>query len=381
MFTTGSKLFIGATALALVGTIIFAVTFGGEPGWLGTVGLVGATLGLAAMCAINFFTRDGNTSSLTPDVTRTAASAQPAPQRSGAPALLAASAGLLAVGASTEPAFFKGGVIGVLLAGGAWLVQSWADRASGDRRFNAMVGERTVEPFRLPLAVVVVMGVIVYSFSRIMLWVDKAGGPVVFGVLGALVLTAGYLLVSRPSLKKGVVTGVAVLAGLGLVSTGAVMAIDGQRPIEVHPTTASDPAVCAEAEADAHVDKRAPSDVYIHASQSARVEVKDGKIAVFSQGLRGPRADVTFALGGYYNVLFLNHDTVPRRFVINMGKFTTTENGVDVVNEPKLCTTLVEPGKQVVKTLRFAVPSFASAAPYTITVPGIPDQALTVIVP
>lgn len=381
MFTTGSKLFLGATTLAVVATVVVAATQGGEPGWLGTIGLVGAAVALAALCAVNFYTHDGNTSSMEPDVTTTAAAAQPATQRSGAPLLVAVGAGLLAIGAVTRPAFFKGGIIALLLAGGVWLVHSWADRASGDRRYNAFVGERTLEPFKLPLLVVVLMGVLVYSFSRVMLWIDKSGGPVVFGVIGALLVVGGFLVASRPKLSTGLITGIGAIAALGLVSAGAVMAIDGQRHIEKHATTALEPAVCGEAEADSHVDKRPPGDVFIHASQSARVEVKDGKIAVYSQGLQGPRPDVTFALGGNYNILFLNRDSVPRRFTINMGKFTTTENGVEKVSEPKLCTTIVEPGKQAVKTVRFAVPSAASEAPFTITVPGIDDQAITVFVP
>ena len=44
MFTTGSKLFLGATGLALASLLVFGATHGGEPGWLGTVVLVGALL-------------------------------------------------------------------------------------------------------------------------------------------------------------------------------------------------------------------------------------------------------------------------------------------------------------------------------------------------
>ncbi len=57
MFTTGSKLFLGATGLALASLLVFGATHGGEPGWLGTVVLIGALLALAALTAVNFFTR------------------------------------------------------------------------------------------------------------------------------------------------------------------------------------------------------------------------------------------------------------------------------------------------------------------------------------
>ncbi len=381
MFTTGSKLFLGATALALVATLVFGASHGGEPGYLGTITLIGALLALAALTAINFFTRDGNTPSMEQDITRTAAAAARAPRRSVAPVLAAVGVALLAIGAETRPAFFKGGVLVLLVAAAEWLVTAWGERASGDATYNAAVSSRMLQPFQFPLVAAAGLGLVIYSFSRVMLWINKSGAPVIFGVLGALVLVGGYLLASRPDVKTSMITGIAAIATLGLVSAGAVMAIDGQRTIEKHPTPASDPAVCTESTKDAHVDKRAPGSVASISSPTAIVVVKDGKLAVYSQGLRGARADVTIIRGATNNLLFRNDDHVARRFTLNLGTFTDSSSGTPVTKKPQACTTLIEPGGEVWKTFRLTQPSAASATPYTITVPGISDQVLTMVVP
>lgn len=381
MFTTGSKLFLGATGLALASLLVFGATHGGEPGWLGTVVLIGALLALAALTAVNFFTRDGNTSSMAPDITHTAAAAQAPVRRSVAPILAAIGAGVTAIGAETRPWFFKLGIIVLLAAAAEWLVTAWSDRASSDASFNQAVSSRLLQPLQFPIVAAVGLGVIVFSFSRIMLWVDKSGGPVVFGILGALVLLGGYLVASKPHLQRGAITGVAAIAALGLVSTGAVMALDGQREIHKHPTTADEPAVCDEAGKNPEVDKRAPGDVMSISSPSAIVVVQDGKLAVYSQGLRGARPDVTLIAGQQNNIIFRNQDSEPRRFTLNLGTFTDSSSGTAVTTSPKECTTLIEPGGEVLKTIRYTRPSSTSQTPYTITVPGIADQAITVLVP
>ena len=57
MFTTGSKLLIGSSVLALVATLLFGILDGGL---LGSVGLISATVALSVLAGINVFTRDAN---------------------------------------------------------------------------------------------------------------------------------------------------------------------------------------------------------------------------------------------------------------------------------------------------------------------------------
>ncbi|HQV57316.1 MAG TPA: hypothetical protein PKV27_04830, partial [Ilumatobacteraceae bacterium] len=376
--TTGSKLFLGASALSLVGAVVLGFTVGGQGA---IIALIAATVVFAGLAALNFFINDGNVSSMEPNATvRAAANTAPA-ARSVWPLLLALGIGLLVIGADTRPMLTLLGLVVIAFAGLQWMMQSWSERATADPAYNAKVRSNLLAPLEFPVLAAAGVAAVVYSFSRILLWVDKAGGLVVFALLATLILVGGYLIASKPNLKRGLITGIGAIVGLGLISTGAVMAIDGQRKIEHHPTPSAEPAVCSEEGKDAHVDKRAPQDVSIKSSLAAHVVLKDGKLAAYSQGLRGARPDLTFARGAFSNVLFKNEDSAARRFTVNMGQFVDSTSGTDVVTKPVSCTTLVEPGGQYFLSLKFEKPSFASAAPYTITVPGIEDQAITVYVP
>lgn len=381
MFTTGSKFFLGASAVALVSTVVYGITQGGDNTKLGTITLIGGLVAVAFLAGINFFTRDGNQSSMEQGIAETGSAAARPARNSIWPLVAVLGLGLVVVGAETRPWVFIIGIAAVLAAAVEWVVTAWADRATASTQFNADLRKRVLGPLEFPMLAAAGLGAAAYSFSRIMLWIDKGGGPLVFGLLAAGVLAGGAIIASRPSLRKGLVTGIAGILGLGLISTGAVMAIDGQRTIEKHPTTASEPAVCDEAEADAHVDKRAPGDIGMISSPAAIVVARDGKLAVFSQGLRGARSDVTLTAGTVNNIIFRNYDAEPRRFTMNLGKFVDNSSDPPAITTPKSCTTTIEQGKEALLTVRFTKPSSVSQEPYTITSPGLEGQAIEVIVP
>ena len=78
MFTTGSKLFLGATVLSLVGAIVFGVTTGGDTYWTARSGSSVATVVFGFLAGINFFIRDGNVAG---DAARRRAPRRPPPSR------------------------------------------------------------------------------------------------------------------------------------------------------------------------------------------------------------------------------------------------------------------------------------------------------------
>lgn len=377
MFTTGSKLFLGATVLSLIGAIVVGSTVGGQ----GTIiALIVTTIIFAFLAGINLFIRDGNVSSMEPDATVTAAANTVAPRGNIWPLLAAIGLGVVILGYDTRPMIVVVGILLLLIASLEWVMQGWAERASADPAYNARIRRGVLGPLEYPLLAAIGAVAIVYSFSRIMLFIDKAGGPVVFVIAAALIVLAGYLIASKPSIKKGTITAVAAIVGLGLVSTGAVMAIDGQRSIEHHATPHSEPDVCNEPGKDDHVDKRAPQDVTIKASLAGHVVLQDGKLAAFSQGLRGARPDITLTKGTVNNILFVNEDSQPRRFKVNMGEFVDS-TGKTPTETPVKCTTLVPVNGKVMLSLKFDRPSAASQANYTIVAVGVEDQAITVLVP
>jgi hypothetical protein len=387
MFTTGSKLFLGATVLSIVAAVVFGASKGGSAGWLGAVGLLSASLVFAFLFGVNYYAHDGNVSAMSDNATTDSAAAQPPVGRSMWPALAALAVGAIAVGAQSKPIVFKAGVVLLLAAAVEWMVQGWSERASADPVYNAGLRKRMLHPLEFPLLAAGGLAAIIYSFSRIMLWIDKSGGPVVFIIAGALVLFGGFLFASRPSLKKGLITGVCAIGALGVVSTGAVMAVDGQRTIEIHPTTRTDNgAACALAEkgtgTEAEVDVKGSQAVASKAGIGITLVLENGKLTAHEQAVPGNQDPVTISRGNIVNVIFKNHDPQDRRLTVNMGEFEQDINGTKVKQHPKVCTTLVrhDDGSQFLSFV-LPKPSIASTQPYAFTVPGVEGAEVKIVVP
>jgi hypothetical protein len=274
----------------------------------------------------------------------------------------------------------------VLAAAVEWMVHGWSERASADPEYNAGLRRRMLHPLEFPVLAAAGLAAVIYSFSRVMLWIDKSGGPVVFVVIGAIVLFGGFVLASKPSLKKGVVAGVCTVGALGLVSTGAVMAVDGQRTIEAHPTTSTDNgAVCTQAEEgpgdQAEVDEKGSQAVAAKASVGLIVELKNGQLTAHQADIAQPQNPVTISRGNIVNLIFKNHDPDKHRLTVNMGEFEQDVNGTIVKQRPKVCTTLVrEDGSQFL-TFVLSKPSVASSQPYSLTVPGVESAEVQIVVP
>lgn len=380
MFTTGSKLFIGATTVALAGAIVFGVFMGGDTGRTATIGLISCAIALAFLMGINFYVRDSNVGSLQSDATVSSSAALPAPGASMWPAIGAVGLGLIVLGLVTEPVVFKGGIVVVLAATVEWMVQGWSERASGDAEYNASIRKRILHPLEFPVLGAVGLAVVIYSFSRIMLFLSKEAGPAVFAILAALVLVGGFLFASRASLKKSVVVGVCTVAGLGLVSTGAVMAIDGQREIEEHSIIEKDPAVCSSNE-ESEVDHKASQTVAAKSNVAATVVFKDGRLYAQVIGIEGTQDSITLPHGNPSNIVFRNLSDETVRLTANLGSFEKDVNGTKVTEKPVTCTALVEPDGKQFMTLLFPKSSAWSAEPYTLEVPGVEGASIEVVVP
>jgi hypothetical protein len=386
MFSTGSKLFLGATTISLIATLAFGIFTSGDTYWTSMIGLVSVTTALVFLTAINFFVRDSNVGSMQPDATTSSAAAQETPGNSMWPAVSALGAGLLVVGLITEPIVFKAGVVALLCALVEWMVHAWSERASGDRIYNAGVRKRMLHPLEFPVLGAAGLAIIVYSFSRIMLFVSKEAGPAIFGIMAALVLVGGFLFATQATLKKSVTTGVCAIAALGLVSTGAVMAIDGERTMHDHPTVFSDPEVCA-SNAETEVDDRASQSLAAKSNVAATVFYDEGTLYAEVIGLAGRQSTVTLPRSTNSYVVFRNLSSEPVRLTANLGAFESDVNGTRVLTKPVTCTALVEQdGRQFIE-LAFPKPSpppighGPSLEPYTLAVPGVDGASITVVVP
>lgn len=380
MFTTGSKLLIGATAISLITAIVFGVTTDGAASWMGTISLISLTAALGVVTGMVIFTRDANVRVHEVDATVASAAAQPRPGNSMWPLVSVLGAVLLVVGIITTTMVFYLAVA-VLLAGIIeWLIQAWAERASADGTYNRRVRGRMLHPAEFPILALLGALAVAMPFSRIMLFLSKEAGPIAFIVIASVVLIAGFVFAARPSMRRGIVGGVSALAAVALVGTGAVMAVDGPRKLHEHATVAMDEGVClsnAESEADHHASQT----VGAKSNVAATVILEGGRLRAEVIGMPGAQEVVTLPRSNPSNIIFRNLDPEPVRLTANLGSFATTVDGQTVNEQPVTCTQLVEQGGQQLLSLTFFKSSIASQEPYSFTVPGLTDSSIEIVVP
>jgi hypothetical protein len=382
MFTTGSKLFVGATALSTVGAIVFGASVGGPTGILGTIGLLTVAIAFAFLAGINFFTRDGNVSAMEPNADTLSAAAQPPVGRSMWPLVTAVGIGGVAVGAVSKPVVFKVSVIIVLAAVVEWMIQGWSERASADRAYNDGLRKRLLHPLEFPILASVIAGVFIYSFSRIMLTIDKDAGRWVFIIIGAIITAAGFVFAAKRGMSKGTAAGIITVGALALVGVGVASAVSGQRPIEEHPHVNT--AVClgtASEEEIAEVDKKGSQTVAAKSNVLANVYLDDTEHLFALNGGIGTvqYQEITVPRSTDVHVLFHNDSAEPRRLTVHLGTFPAADGtaGSEVAD----CTTSVEEGGEAFLTFRFDKSQAASTTPYRLTVPGVEGQEIKLLVP
>lgn len=150
-------------------------------------------------------------------------------------------AALIGIGYIKNQSIFYAGIVLLVLTIGTWAVRAWAERATGDDEVNAQIYQRIIDPLRVPIVGVLVVGFVVLGISRVFISAPPKDASTIFfllfGVALFLVLVAVALL--APKISRGVVAVLLVLGGL-LVLAGAIYGLaEGPRPVE-HTTEGHD---------------------------------------------------------------------------------------------------------------------------------------------
>ena len=370
MFSTGSKYFFGVSVLGAVSFAVYMLLIGESA--IGATALFGLVAATGLLTGLVLYTRDGDAGE------EGVAASTAAPTQSMWPLIGAIGAALLLVGTITTPVVMLLGVVTLFAALIEWTVLSWSERASSDTAYNASLRKRLLNPIEFPVLAAVGLGVVIFSFSRVTLAVDKSIGATAFIAVGALVLAAGTLFSLRPNMKRGMVIGVCVIGAVALVATGIAGLGAGVREElvlaqeEGHYTHQE----CG-AEKSEHFDKLPLEGISATASVIATVEIFEGKLVASVQGIAGEQNSITIPRSNPTNIVFHNATEGEYRLVANLGKKMVT-NGVneDVI----LCTQLIPQGAEQLLTLTIPKPAMAGK-PYTLTVPGLAGQSIEVIVP
>ncbi|MBI4884872.1 MAG: hypothetical protein HY826_12545 [Actinobacteria bacterium] len=377
MFTTGSKLFLGATTISVVTAVVFSASKGGPIGLLGTIGLVTAAVVFALLAGINLFVRDGNAASMEPDIQHAAAAAQPPVGRSMWPLAAAVGVGGLVVGAVSKPVVFKVAVVVVLGAVVEWMVQGWSERASADAQYNTGLRGRIMHSLEFPILATVGGAGIVYAFSRVMLTANQDAGRWIFIVIGALVLFGGFLFANRRSVSKQTVAGLCAVSALALLGVGVASALQGQRTIHPHPTVSdSDQKALCLAGGEDEVDENASQDVSLKSSVVANVYLQDdGDLVAFVNGYANVEYhEIVVPRNAQLAVIFHNDSMESQRLTGRFGSFPDKPEAVS-------CTTAVHPGKTAFLGFKIPKTNAASSTPLEFVVPGVDGAIIEITVP
>jgi len=379
MITTSSKLFYGLGAISVAAAIVWTIA---NDGGSGAVALVFIAIASIFLGAIASYVRDGHVLSTDTAQHDSAPAAQRGPGRSWFPLGTALALGMVVVGLVTSPGIFKVGVALLLAMLGEWLIQNWSDRASSDVGYNARVRGWVVHPLEIPIGGALLLAVIVLSFSRIFLALSVEAGPIVFAILGALVLFFGSMLSIRRGTSARVVGAACGVVLLALSAVGVALALNGERE-ELTVAAAEDHFAERPCGEEAEVADESPiRAVSAKSSIAATVTLKDGVLYAEMDGFSGPLSSISLQRSWNSSILFQNEDAGEHRMIVTYGK-TVEDLGGGVKKETVLqtCTALVTEGGQQVVVVNVPKPSYASAEPYTISVTGVEGALIEVMVP
>ena len=291
------------------------------------------------------------------------------------------------VGLVTYQAIFIIGTILLLAAGGEWMAQAWAERASADSVHNADVRSRMANPFEFPIAGVVAIGIIVYSFSRIMLWLSKTNTVFAFAVLAGILLAFAFLFAYRPSIKaRAMISIVADRSGRPRRRRrrGGHRRRTRNRAARDHRATGARGPVRGSRPHRGRRESLAGRRCHRQCRRSDHARRATGTLSYDVNGPipEGDENTITLPRSSPNNVLFINHSDEDRRLSADMGTILVAgEDGNEVEEPSQACTTLVEPGGEQLITLNIPQPSFAFPDGFRFFVPGVETAELVLVVP
>ena len=232
MFTTGSKFFFGLSALALVGSFAFmwssneSVLFG-----LFVFFTLAAVLVVLGSTVIVFRDSDG---AVAVDAVSAADAEGVSPVASGVassiwPAGTAVGAGLIVLGLVQDNRYFVGGIIVLMASLIEWMVTAWSDRLSTDPAYNRSTRDRLMHPIEFPFAGVLIAGLMVYGFSRIMLSISRNASFAAFGGIAVVVLLTGIVVSLRPKLGRRTIGALLGVGAAAILGGGIAGVVHGER--------------------------------------------------------------------------------------------------------------------------------------------------------
>ena len=386
MFKVGSKLFLGLTGFAALNVVAYIIFV--ERLALGGVALSMVFATLVGLSAAVLLVNEGDDETQPRDVALVCASMWPLVTVLGIV--------LMIVGLLAAQVYFVLGIVVLFAALVEWLVQAWSETASDDATHNESARRRVLHPIEFPVIASLGLGVVIFSFSRIMLAISKSAGAVAFIVAASLVLLIGTWFAVRPALKSALVGGICVVGAVGIVAGGIAGAGAGLRTdlVEAAAEGHFSHRECGE-EKSKYFDKKAMKTLSLRSNVVAVIELRDGQLSASIVGFATPQKTVTVGRANPATFVFRNFDSAERRLVASLGSAMPTtpaapekaseeaghSDNSDNSDPHETCTQLIPQGAEQGLTITYFKPSIAQDEPLTLTVPGVEGQSIEVVVP
>ncbi|MCU0267831.1 MAG: hypothetical protein MUF83_04190 [Acidimicrobiales bacterium] len=152
----------------------------------------------------------------------------------GALGLAAVAVGLAGSDAGTNQAFFRGGIVAVVIALLLWALRAWAESSTGDDTTNLEIYHKFIDPVRVPVLAVVGVVAFGYGISRLLLAVNKDASTAIFGIAALLLFLVMAALALLPKVSKNVIVVLAVVGVVLVFAAGVFGLSEGARDFEKH---------------------------------------------------------------------------------------------------------------------------------------------------
>jgi MFS family permease len=126
---------------------------------------------------------------------------------------------------------------GIALAAAAlmWTLRAWAERATGNEQANVQLYRQMVEPIRLPVLSIILIGIVAIGFSRVLLALPNTkSSAAVFGVVALVFLLGAVGVALKPRISRSIIVLLLFGLGLAIVVGGIVGAALGHREFHKH---------------------------------------------------------------------------------------------------------------------------------------------------
>jgi plastocyanin len=235
MFNSAAKLQFGLAAFALVLAVIYGLAIEDPTGF---VLMLGAFLAftLAALAVTGSGVKDRAPAYLSmedaPPVQTVVVDRSLGSRPSPWPLVASVAVCIFAVGVAVDHTVVIAGLIAGLIAAAGWLAQCWREDPSYTTREGERVSQRLLTPFGLPVLALALVGIIVFSISRVLLAVPKEASLLVAFGAAILILVTFFILSARPHTGRGPLYLMAGFALISVVVAGGVTAATGYRKFE-----------------------------------------------------------------------------------------------------------------------------------------------------